>query len=60
MIVFLIVVFFNRNGKIFLSSFIGTENINRLGLSRDMSFELGVTGKMGEYLDYHNDILFVK
>ena len=51
---------FNRNGKIFLSSFIGTENINRLGLSKDMSFELGVTGKMGEYLDYHNDILFVK
>lgn len=51
---------FDRQGKIFLSSFIGEENINRLHLSRDLRFDLGVNGSMGEYLDYHNDVLFVK
>lgn len=51
---------FNRQGKIFLSSLIGEENIKRLSLSKDMRFDLCVSGKMGEYLDYHNDVLFVK
>jgi len=51
---------FDRQGKIFLSSFIGEENIMRLNLSKDMRFELCISGDMGEYLDYHNDVLFVK
>lgn len=51
---------FNRQGKIFLSSFIGGENIKRLNLSKEMRFNLCVSGNMGEYLDYHNDVLFVK
>lgn len=51
---------FDRQGKIFLSSFIGLENVKRLRLSKDMRFELFVRGNMGEYLDYHNDVLFVK
>lgn len=51
---------FDRQGKIFLSSFIGTENTKRLNLSRDMCFNLRISGNMGEYLDYHNDVLFVK
>ncbi len=51
---------FDRQGKIFLSSFIGEENIMRLNLSKDMRFELCISGNMGEYLDYHNDVLFVK
>ena len=51
---------FDRQGRIFLSSFIGTENTKRLNLSKDMCFNLRISGNMGEYLDYHNDVLFVK
>lgn len=51
---------FDRQGKVFLSSFIGEENVKRLNLSKDMRFDLCVSGNMGEYLDYHNDVLFVK
>lgn len=51
---------FDRQGKIFLSSFIGVENIKRLSLSKNVQFSLCVSGKMGEYLDYHNDMLFIK
>lgn len=53
-------VTFDKRGKIFLSSFIGTENIKRLNLSPNMQFNLRISGNMGEYLDYHNDVLFVK
>ena len=51
---------FDRHGKIYLSSLIGVENIKRLGLSKDMCFNLMINSTMGEYLDYHNDVLFVK
>ena len=51
---------FDKHGKIFLSSFIGDNNIKRLNLSKDMYFDLRISGNMGEYLDYHNDVLFVK
>jgi hypothetical protein len=51
---------FDRQGKIFLSSFIGEENVKRLNLSKGLRFDLGISGNMGEYLDYHNDVLFVK
>ena len=51
---------FDRHGKIYLSSLIGAENIQRLGLSNDMCFNLMTNRTMGEHLDYHNDVLFVK
>ena len=51
---------FDRKGKIFLSSLIGEGNVKRLNLSKDMRFDLCVRGNMGEYLDYHNDVVFVK
>lgn len=51
---------FDRQGKIFLSSLIGEGNVKRLNLSKDMRFDLCVRGNMGEYLDYHNDVVFVK
>ena len=51
---------FDKQGKIFLSSFIGEENVKRLNLSKGLRFDLSVSGNMGEYLDYHNDVLFVK
>lgn len=51
---------FDRHGKIYLSSLIGIENIKRLGLSNNMCFNLMININMGEYLDYHNDVLFVR
>ena len=51
---------FDRHGKIYLSSLIGIENIKRLGLSNNMCFNLMINMNMGEYLDYHNDVLFVR
>ncbi len=51
---------FDKGGKIYLSSFIGEENVKRLHLSKNMSFDLQVSKRMCEYLEYHNDVLFVK
>lgn len=51
---------FNESGKIYLSSFIGSQNISRLNLNKDMHFNLQVSGKMAEYLEYHRDVLFIK
>lgn len=51
---------FNKQGKIYLSSFIGEENIKRLNLSKGLHFDLGISGNMREYLDYHNEVLFAK
>jgi len=51
---------FDKAGKIYLSSFIGEENTKRLHLSKGMSFDLHISKKMCGYLEYHNDMLFVK
>jgi len=51
---------FDKAGKIYLSSFIGEENSKRLHLSKDMSFDLQINKAMCQYLEYHNDVLFVK
>lgn len=51
---------FDKTGKIYLSSFIGTDNAKRLRLSKDMRFDLQISKNMCEYLEYHNDVLFVK
>ena len=51
---------FDKAGKLYLSSFIGTENVKRLHLSNNLRFDLRLSGSMGEFLEYHNDMLFVK
>lgn len=51
---------FDKSGKIYLSSFIGGENIRRLQLTRNMHFDLHLTGDMERNLEYHSDVLFVK
>lgn len=51
---------FDKQGRVFLSSFISQENVIRLNLSNGFQFDLGISGNMVEYLDYHNDVLFVK
>ncbi|NLC43480.1 MAG: hypothetical protein GX783_04275 [Clostridiales bacterium] len=51
---------FNTMGKIYLSSFIGTENEKRLKLTAGDFYELRGTPAMETFLEYHNDIVFVK
>lgn len=51
---------FDRTGKLYLSSFIGAENVKRLHLSNNMRFDLRLSANMGEFLDYHGEKLFVK
>lgn len=51
---------FDKSGKIYLSSFIGDENIRRLHLTSNMHFDLHLTGDMERNLEYHSDVLFVK
>lgn len=49
-----------KKRKIYLSPLISDQNIHRLHPSRDMRFDLRIGGNMGEYLTYHNDVLFLK
>lgn len=51
---------FDKMGRIHLSRFIGDKNIKRLQLEGNMRFDLHLDGHMGEYLDYHSDVLFVR
>ena len=51
---------FDRTGKIYLSSFIGSENEKKLHLQSGTQYPLLVTSKMQHFLEYHNDVVFVK
>ena len=51
---------FDKAGKIYLSAFIGKQNESRLHLKSNMQVELFVTEQMIQFLEYHNDIVFVK
>ena len=51
---------FNKMGCIRLSRFIGDENVKRLHLEENVQFDLHLDGHMREYLDYHNEVLFMK
>ena len=51
---------FDKTGRIYLSRFIGDENVKRLNLEADRQYDLRLDGCMGEYLEYHRDVLFVR
>ena len=51
---------FDKNGRIFLSSFIGEENEKRLYLQEGAQYPLLVNNKMQQFLEYHSDVVFVK
>lgn len=51
---------FDKTGRIHLSRFIGNENVKRLNLEADRQYDLRMDGYMGEYLEYHSDVLFVR
>lgn len=51
---------FTNLGKIILSSQLSVEDRTKLHLSTDREYELKMTSKMKEHLDYHRDIIFVR
>ena len=51
---------FDRTGQIYLSTAIGADNLRRLRLEKGMRFDLGICSNMLEFLEYHNDVVFVK
>jgi len=51
---------FSHAGKLFVSSFVGKENEKRLHITDSIIVKLRATPRLLEYLDYHQDVLFVK
>lgn len=51
---------FNQNGRIYLSSFIGENNVHSLGLSPNSVFPIMSTKAMAVFLQFHSDIIFIK
>lgn len=51
---------FDKNGRLFISSFVGKENQKRLSITEKMCVDLKPSIKLLEYMQYHQDILFVR
>ena len=51
---------FTEDGKMLISSFVGTTNENRLHIFKGMKVDLQSTARLRHYLEYHRDILYVK
>lgn len=51
---------FDKNGKIYLSNFIGKENEKRLNLERNSYYNLKLNNNVTQNLEYHRDVVFVK
>ena len=51
---------FTNQGKIFVSSQLSSEEKAKLYISSDITYDLKLSSKMKENLDYHRDIIFVK
>ncbi len=51
---------FSKDGTLYCSSFIGSDNLKRLHLEKGMHFNLRPSQEMSEYLEFHSDKLFVR
>lgn len=51
---------FDDVGKLFVSSFVGEDNCDRLHISRDVCVDLKASSQMLGYLGYHRDVVFVR
>lgn len=51
---------FDKSGKIYISSIVCEDNMERLGLTKDARYDIMPSNAMEEYLEYHNEFLFVK
>lgn len=50
---------FRDNGRMLLSSFVGKENLPRLHLGKDLTYDLKASCSMLKNLEYHRDVIFV-
>jgi len=50
---------FRDNGSILLSSFIGNENLTRLNIDKDATYDLKISSEMLKNLGYHRDVIFI-
>lgn len=51
---------FSNHGKMIISSQLSANDKRKLNLSTDIEYNLKVSSKMIEHLDYHRDIIFVR
>lgn len=51
---------FTNQGKMIISSQLSDEDKNKLYLSTDIEYNLKLSSKMAEHLEYHRDIIFVR
>ena len=51
---------FSNQGNMIISSQLSDEDKNKLHLSTDIEYDLKMSAKMMEHLDYHRDIIFVR
>lgn len=51
---------FSNLGNIIISPQLSTEEISKLKISSDVEYDLKVSAKMREHLDYHRDKIFVR
>ena len=51
---------FSNQGNMIISSQLSNEDKSKLRLSTDIEYDLKMSSKMMEYLDYHRDIIFVR
>lgn len=51
---------FKCNGKLYISGAISVSNRGLLGLNKDKQYPIGYSENMASYLQYHNDVIYLK
>lgn len=51
---------FDCSGQVLLSQYISNENLSRLSLKKNQRFNIKFVSEMKPFLDYHNDVIFIK
>lgn len=51
---------FNENGRLYISRAINENNRSLLALNLDKAYPIGFSGNMANYLQYHNDVIYLR
>lgn len=51
---------FNENGRLYISRAINENNRSLLALDLDRQYQIGFSGNMANYLQYHNDVIYLR
>lgn len=51
---------FNENGRLYISRAINENNRSLLALDLDKQYLIGFSGNMASYLQYHNDVIYLR